>query len=154
MSYERTQKSPLSDILLGIAVAILGAVMAYSPELVPMLIAAAVALSLAFAALCFGSLTVRDEGEHLAARFGPLPVFWTRVKYSDITSAEPDRSILIDGWGMHYIPGRGRIYNVWGFDCVKLQLGKKVVRIGTDDVTGLVEFLRTKNQSSEAGTES
>ena len=146
MSYEHTQKSPLSYILLGIAVAALGVAMAVSEEPVQAIIAAAVALSVGFAALCFGSLTVRDEGEYLAARFGPLPLFRTRVKYSDITSAEPDRSKLIDGWGMHYIPGRGRIYNVWGFDCVKLQLGKKVVRIGTDDVAGLVEFVKTKIQ--------
>jgi len=36
------------------------------------------------------------------------------------------------------------MYNMWGFDCVKIRLGKKTIRVGTDDVTGLVNFLKTK----------
>ncbi len=95
-------------------------------------------------ALMFRSLTICDEGEWLALRYGPLTVFRKRICYSDITSVEPGRISIIDGWGIHYIPGRGWTYNLWGFGCVKLTLGRKVIRVGTDDVDKLVEFLRTK----------
>ncbi len=53
---------------------------------------------------------------------------------------------MIDGWGIHYILGRGWTYNLWGFGCVKLTLGKKVIRVGTDDVENLAQFLRGKVQ--------
>ena len=45
---------------------------------------------------------------------------------------------------IHYFPGRGTTYNLWGFGCVKLWLGTKVIRVGSDDVENLVAFLRTK----------
>ena len=35
-------------------------------------------------------------------------------------------------------------YNLWGFDCVKLEVRNRVIRIGSDDVENLVEFLRGK----------
>jgi hypothetical protein len=92
----------------------------------------------------FRSLTICDEGEWLALRDGPLPVFRKRICYSDITSVEPGRISLVDGWGIHDIPGRGWTYNLWGFGGVKLTLGRKVIRVGTDDVDRLVAFLWTK----------
>ena len=98
-------------------------------------------LALAFR-IVFSFMVVRDEGTHLAINFGPIPLIRRRIAYAEITSVEPGRSSLIDGWGDHWLPGRGRIYNLWGFDCVKLQMGKKTLRIGSDDVAGLVGFLK------------
>ena len=95
-------------------------------------------------AVSLKTLTVQDEGEALAIRFGPVPLFSKTITYPDITAAEPDRTTLIDGWGIHYVPWRGWTWNLWGFDCVKLTLGRKVIRIGTDDVENLVAFLRGK----------
>ncbi len=97
-----------------------------------------------FLALCFQRLTVRDEGEWLAIRYGPLPLFFRRIPYASMTAAEAARSDWLDGAGIHYIPGRGLIYNLWGRDCVKLQLGNKKVRIGTNDVEGLLRFIKTR----------
>ena len=114
-----------------------------------MLILAGVGTTFIGLGLCFGSLTVRDEGQWLAVRFGPLPVFGTRIAYSSITGVEAARSDALDGWGIHWILSRGVIYNVWGFDCVRIQMGKRSVRVGTDDVEGLTSFLRTKIQSIE-----
>ena len=34
--------------------------------------------------------------------------------------------------------------NLWGFACVKLTLGRKVIRVGTDDAEGLAKFLGEK----------
>ena len=98
----------------------------------------------------FGSLTIRDDGEWLALRYGPLPVFRKRIRYADITAVEPGRTAIIDGWGIHYIIGRGWTYNLWGFGCVKLTLGKKVIRVGSDDVDRLAEFLRSKIGDTES----
>ncbi len=94
--------------------------------------------------LMFGSLRVRDEGEWLALRYGPLPVFRKRILYADITAVEPGQTSIIDGWGIHYVIGRGCTYNLWGFGCVKLTLGTKVIRVGSDDVNGLADFLCEK----------
>lgn len=92
----------------------------------------------------FAQLTVEDEVDRLAVRYGPLPLFWRRIPYARITAVEPDRTRLLDGWGIHYGPGRGWTYNLWGFDCVKLSLGDKVIRIGTDDLENLVAFLQAR----------
>ena len=48
-----------------------------------------------------------------------------------MTAVEAGRSSLIDGWGIHWIPGRGWTYNLWGFGCVVIQQGKKTTRVGT-----------------------
>ena len=69
-----------------------------------------------------------------------VPFGWrTRIE-----SVEPGRSSLLDGWGIHYFPGRGWTYNLWGFDCVVLRMKKKTLRVGTDDPDGLLEFLQSR----------
>ena len=58
---------------------------------------------------------------------------------------EPRHTVsLIDGLGIHYVPFRGWTYNLWGFDCVVLELGKKTLRIGSNDADGLLTFLRSR----------
>jgi len=148
MDYEHTQRSPWFWMLLALgalSLVITWSAWSVSHQTAPVLISTGIAITLfGGTGLCFGSLTVRDEGQWLAVRFGPLPVFRTRIAYSTITGVEVARSDILDGWGIHWIPGRGLIYNLWGFDCVRIQMGKRSVRVGTDDVEGLVSFLRTK----------
>jgi len=147
--YEHTQSGPLYLILLGVgAVMLASAVPAWRANHHAIVIPIAVASLVFFLATCFVHLVVRDEGDHLGVWFGPVRLFGRRIAFSEITAVEPSRSDLIDGWGIHLIPGRGIIYNLWGFDCVKLKLGKRTVRIGTDDVNGLVEFLRFRTGAS------
>ena len=70
----------------------------------------------AFLALCglmFGSLTISDEGDRLPLRLGPLPFVRTTIRYADITGVEIALTMIIDGWGIHYVPRRGWTYNVW-----------------------------------------
>ena len=144
MPYEKTQNAPLHYILYRVAITMLvGAWYAQEEQPVAILL---VAVSAVFVLLAFmfGSLTIRDEEDWLALRYGPLPVFRKRIRYADITSVEPSRTSLIDGWGIHYIPGRGTTYNLWGFACVKLSLGEKVIHIGSNDVENLVKFLHRK----------
>lgn len=130
-----------------LTVPIVGAVVASGFAEEPGLRYATAAFAVLFAVLaaCFGTLTVRDAGDHLDVRFGPIPLFGTRVRYDAIEGFAAARSRLIDGWGVHWIPGRGWTFNLWGFDCVEISTGKGTVRIGTDDPDGLAAFLAARS---------
>jgi hypothetical protein len=108
------------------------------------LLAAGAMAGLAF---CFRSLTVADDGDRLTIRFGPVPLFRTSIPYADMTGVEAGKSTVIDGWGIHYVPGRGWTYNLWGFGCVVVYRGKTIIRIGSDDVENLVDFLNRRINS-------
>lgn len=100
--------------------------------------------ALVFAGSCFGTLTITGDRDALALRYGPLPVFRKRFPYDKITAVRQGRSALIDGWGIHYIPGRGWTYNLWGYDCALLEMDGRTIRIGSDDAQRLVEFLQSR----------
>ena len=144
MSYNHTQHGRWHYILFAFALAALvGSWLARrEPSVVVMVLVIAAIFSLC--GLVVGALTVRDEGDWLALGFGPLPLLRKRIRYAEITAVEVGRTGVIDGWGIHYMPGRGWTYNIWGFDCVKLTLGRKVIRIGTDDAENLATFIREK----------
>jgi hypothetical protein len=144
MDYNHTQKAPLHLIFYPIIVAllVLAGVGRDQPPVV--LCTLGVAATLVLVSLMFKRLTVRDEGECLAIRYGPLPVFRKLIPYSKMDSVEQGRSSVIDGWGIHWIPGRGFTYNLWGRDCAILMVEGRVFRIGSDDVENLVAFLRIK----------
>lgn len=102
-----------------------------------------VAAVLVFLAYAFGSLTVRDEGERLAVRFGPIPLFRTFIPYERITGVAKDRSTFLSGWGIH-LTRKGWLWNIGGFDCVRIEMGAKTMLIGTDEPDLLVAFLRSR----------
>jgi hypothetical protein len=143
--YEHTQWAPLCWLILipGLAALLIGAVISQDPNaVVPLCLAAAILTTAAFS---FRSLRVVDEGDRLAIRFGPLPLIRKRIAYEKIVDAAPDKTRLIDGWGIHWVPGRGWTYNLWGFDCVRLMLADgKTLRVGTDDPMGLSQFLQQR----------
>ncbi len=112
------------------------------------------------AAVCFllslslQTLTVRDEGEHLRIRFGPLPLFQRRIAYRDVTAVSVDR-----------LPGRrsvwrwllARLPRCYGTSCVaadvcvRLSLaGQRVVRVGSDDAENLAAFVQRRIASRAA----
>jgi hypothetical protein len=144
MTYQHKQTGKL--YLLVLLPAMISALPAWSLRAIPSALAvlAAIVMVDILGAFCFRHLVVRDEGDCLALRFGPIPLLSKRLPYAQMTAVEPGRSNLLDGWGVHYCPGRGWTYNIWGCNCVKVQMGKKTVRIGTDDVAGLLAFLQTK----------
>lgn len=145
MSYTHTQRAPLHYLLL-LPVAILAIVASQEDldffERIGIGAVAGVLLLLEFS---FQTLTVEDLGNRLRVRFGMLPVFQKSITYGSITKVKPARSWLIDGWGIHYVPGRGWTWNLWGLDCVEITDSKgRVLRVGTDDPQGLAEFLNSK----------
>ena len=143
--YDHVQSAPLYLLILVPALVLMAAAVANANDAataLPMVLIGGLTL---LVALSFQHLRVADEGDRLAVRYGPLPVFCKRVSYSTIVAAERDRTSIVDGWGIHWIPGRGWTYNLWGFDCVRLTLANdRTLRIGTDDPEGLAAFLQTR----------
>jgi len=125
MPYNHTQHAPLHFIVSAPAIVCLASAWFARGDSVAVAVCLAVAFVLFFAAAMCHHLTVSDEGDWLAVRFGPLPLLSKRIPYADMAAAEPDRSTILDGWGIHYMIGKGWIYNLWGFDCVRISLGKK-----------------------------
>ena len=142
--YRHTQRAPL--YLLTYAVGVIVIITAWFLRQEPLAFAALAfsAVVCAVIAESFRWLTVRDEGRWLAIRYGPLPIFSKRIPYDEITAADPDRTTFLDGWGIHWTPMRGWTYNLWGFDCVKITMGRRTVSVGSNDVPALVEFLKNK----------
>lgn len=146
MSYAHTQRGGLHWLLWGTAaLCFLGAWGARQEgETAAVAILAGVGVISGVFALCFLSLTVQGGGDALDVRFGPIALFKTRIPYGKIERPVRARSALIDGWGVHWIPGRGWTWNLWGRDCVEMTVDGKRMRIGTDDPDGLAAFLQAQ----------
>lgn len=143
--YDHIQYAPAYWLVLAPAFFLLWAAitLANNDQEAAALLAASAVLGLV--AYSMHHLRVYDAGDALAVRFGPVPLFRKRVLYDRIAAVERDRSSVIDGWGIHWVPFRGWTYNLWGFDCVRLTLTNgRTVRIGTDDPEGLAQFLQEK----------
>ena len=104
-------------------------------------------------AAAFHHLTVNDEVDRLSIAFGPLPLFRRTVLYEDIVSVSVARTTLLDGWGIHLSLRGGWVWNIWGRDCVVLQLRKSKLTVGTDEPQQLSEFLRTRIPPSTTSDE-
>jgi hypothetical protein len=144
--YDHNQSAPIYWLVFLSAVVLLVVEIILRDD-VPVMFPAFLTLGtmLAIFALSFRELRIRDEGDRLAIRFGPLPLFRKRVAYSELASVNRDRTSWVDGWGIHWIPLRGWTYNLWGFDCVRLTMRNgRTIRVGTDDPDRLVQFLQGK----------
>lgn len=139
-----TQKARLCLILYGSALLcfVLGWMVGHTPGIY---IAFGVSLLIALLAPAFHHLTVADLGERLVIRFGPVPLFGRTVEYAAIEKVEVGRTLILDGWGIHYSIRGGWVWNLWGRDCVVVHLKNGgVLRIGTDDADNLGRFLEGK----------
>lgn len=146
ISYRHTQRGPIHFILLAVAAAILVAAI-WAPPGPGAILMSGLAILFVCLAACFAHLTIADVGDGLSIEYGPLPVFRKKIRYDEVTSAEAAQSDWLDGGGIHYIPGRGWIFNLWGTDCVKLTLQRSTVRLGTDDLSNLLSFVKTRISS-------
>ena len=143
--YRHTQRGPWSFVIYAIAASALIAAFIAKDNLAratPFLIAA---FALGFAGACFHHLTVEDEADRLKIRFGPLPLFRRSIHYEDIQNVVVSRTRFFDGWGIHYSIRGGWVWNIWGRDCVLIELprGRKLW-LGTDDAEELCRFLQQK----------
>lgn len=142
-SYRHTQKGPWALLLYVLGVMFL-VVCRYMP-LLPLQITFLVTGCLMFLlGISFHHLTVEDEGDHVALRFGPLPLFRKQINYDDISAVERGRTTVLDGWGIQLSSRGGWVWNIWGRDCVVICLKRGTLRIGTDDPDGLLAFLKDR----------
>ena len=149
MRYHNIQKAPIHFILLVFAAGMFtaGVTVEEAPILIPMFFGGACML---FLAGCFRHLEVRADGDELLIAFGPLPFFRRRVAYDRIESVEKCRSTFLDGWGIHISPSGGWVWNIWGYDCVDIRFKKgSKLRLGTNDLDALYEFLKSQTKHSE-----
>ena len=145
MDYSHTQQRRWHFVLYAVALFTIS-LSWVDPNVPPMLLIPVSLLFVVFAQ-SFRTLTVEDAGHLLMLRYGPIPLLSKRIWYESIQSVEVGRLSLIDGWGIQWVPGRGWTYSLWGFDCVKLRVNNRTIRIGTDDAEDLAAFLRLRSDS-------
>jgi hypothetical protein len=67
------------------------------------------------------------------------------VRYADIEDVDVGRTVLLDGWGIHYSLRGGWVWNLWGRDCVVVRFRDgRTLRVGTNDAENLAAFLGAK----------
>lgn len=142
-SYKHVQHAPLCLLVYVLAVVflVLGLAMNTEPP-IPRLFPP-IGLFMLVLAASFHHLTVEDQGDRLSVSFGPIPLFRRTILHDDIISAEIGRTTILDGWGIHMSLRGGWVWNLWGRDCVVLQLRKGILRIGTDDAANFAAYLKT-----------
>ncbi len=143
VTYHHTQKGPWGLLCYAFAAAFLVAAI-YLPVLALQITFLVTALFMLLLGASLGNLTVEDEGDQLAIHFGPVPLFRKRISYDDILEVEQARTTFLEGWGIHWSPGGGWVWNIWGYDCVVLRLKRGTLKVGTDDAEGLADFLKTR----------
>lgn len=145
MRYDHTQTGPWFLLLHAGAAAVLIATLQLNggPSWVSYLM---IGMFVLFAGLgfTFVHLNVRGMADRLVVRFGPLRLFGTTISYEEITGLAADRSTLLNGWGIHVRQG-GWIYNIWGYDCIRIERGEKATWIGTNDIAGLMALLEERS---------
>lgn len=153
MDYDHTQRAPLHWFLVVPGTAMLvTAWQAEQPDWSLWLLSTVGAIMIGLS-LCFRRLRLHDDGDALGIVFGPVELFRNRLRYDQITGFRAARSALIDGWGIHRLPGRGWIWNLWGFDCVAFDLKDgTTLRLGTDDVPGLLAHLEARTGLATEGS--
>src|SRR4051794_24672247 len=149
-AYSHTQAAPLCLIVYGTSIALFIAAWEVRSQPVVASVLFGSGVLTAALGLAFHHLTVRDEGDRLAIRFGPLPLFRTSIRYADIREVEVGRTLILDGWGIHKSLRGGWVWNLWGRDCVVIHRRKGVLRVGTDDVLNLTRFLDGRIAHGEA----
>lgn len=143
-TYRHTQRSPLCVLIYVLASVMFVTTWFVRDEAALQMIFIVSGLMMVCLAASFHHLTVEDEGDRLSIRFGPLPLFRRSVVYDRLVSVHVGRTNLIDGWGIHKSLKGGWVWNLWGFDCVVLELDNGTLRIGTDAPQPLANFLHTR----------
>lgn len=142
--YRHTQRAPLCLLLYFLAIVFIVLGFILRRELPIPWLFQTIGFLMFILASSFHHLTVEDQIDRLSIKFGPRPLFRRTIRYDDIISAEIGRTTILDGWGIHMSLRGGWVWNLWGRDCVVLQLRKGIMRVGTDDAVTLADFLNQK----------
>src|SRR5579863_1692491 len=147
-TYHHTQRGPLCLVLYGVGVALLiltCALRHFEPAV--WMTCLLCGLWLIFWAGCHHRLTICDDGDRLAIRYGPVP--WPPRKpwwllYQDIHGVEVGKTTRLESWGMQGFMTNGFIISIWGNACVTIRLKNGSIRLGSDDAESLARFLESK----------
>lgn len=143
-AYHHVQRAPMCILLYILAVGNFALAGTIRNEPVMQWLFLGVGVLMLLLATSFHYLEVTDLGDGLRISFGPLPLFRRTIRYADIVCVELGRTTLLDGWGIHWSLRGGVVWNLWGRDCVVLQLKDGVLRLGSDDAVHLAKFLQTR----------
>ncbi len=148
-SYCHKQKSLfwLFPVSLSVITLSIGALSAHVGELTTALFLCGLGGLLALVGLSFQHLVMLDQGDSLAVRFGPLPLFCTKIPYASIQKVEPFRLPFVGGLR------RGVYWTLWGRNCVLVSRRNGALCLGTDDSTHLTAFLKEKMNQNDSGQE-
>lgn len=128
--YEHTQRGTVVQAALLIGAVVSFALAQFLPA-PPFVVPIVLIVFVAFAYM-FSSLTIHVTDRALHWCFGP-GMFRKQVSLADIATVETTRTRLLEGWGIHKT-SRGWLYNVSGFDAVRITLhGGKSILLGTDE---------------------
>ena len=147
MPYQHTQRGTTLLWGLGISslvvVLMLVVVPAATQSVAAWAISAVVVIVLLASAIIFSSLTIRVDDDTLRWQFGPGAISKS-VPISDITSAEPTTTTVLEGWGIH-LTTRGWLYNVSGRQAVLVtrRRGGRFL-LGTDEPDALASAIRSR----------
>ncbi len=154
--YDHTQRGILHYIIGLIGGVCLASALVCGPQYPGFMGLVAGACLMMLVAACFVYLRVRDAGDRLSIRYGPVELFGTSIRYDNIASAQPSRTTFLAGWGIHGMPFVGVVYNIHGYACVKVTFKRpsglfrfRYMAIGTDDPEGLARFLSGKARQVE-----
>jgi len=147
-TYHHTQRGPLCLFLYGAGVGLLiltWVLRHFEPVVLTTCLFCG--LWLIFWAGCHHRLTIWDDGDRLAIRYGPVP--WPPRKpwwllYQDIHGVEAGKTTRLESWGMQGFMTKGFIINIWGDSCVTIRLKNGSIRLGSDDAMNLTRFLESK----------
>jgi len=145
-TYQHTQSGNWIFLVVGAvgAVLVLVGAIQFRPLFYPALVLGPILLLVGW---LFHSLTIEIAEGELRWRFGPG---WIRkrVPLDLITSAEPVRTKVIEGWGIH-LSRFGWLYNVAGFDAVAIRMKNgQHFALGTDESQALLAAIRSASDAA------
>ncbi len=141
--YKHTQIGYVLIIAFSAAIMLISGLMFAAGDFNPVAI-----FVLGFMVLCFAlfaTLTVEVDDQAINLQFG-IGVIQKRFLLKEIETHRAVKNPWYYAWGIHLIPD-GWIFNISGTQGVELQMknGRKY-RIGTDDVEGLINAVKTYTQ--------
>lgn len=139
--YKHTQIGITIIVPVGVAIIVFFVMLATGRVIVPVWSAAAIVLLTPLLLALFRTLTVSVDGERLLAKFG-IGLVRKSIPLSRIASFQSIRMRWLHGFGIHWVPFRGWLYNVSGLKAVEIVLksGRHTL-IGTDEPEALCRAL-------------
>ena len=141
IQYKHTQIGITIIVPVSVAIIVFFVMLAASRVIVPVWSAAAIVLLTPLLLALFGTLTVSVDGERLLAKFG-IGLVRKSIPLSRIASFQSVRMRWLDGFGIHWVPFHGWLYNVSGLKAVKITAKDgKWTYVGTDEPEALCRAL-------------